>query len=294
MKELPPTNKWVGLKPFFAYARERYSIFLRRKTAPAPWTQDPILQQYRFCNVFREDDTTTIWIKKNIRDPLKGDPRAVIALCTCRFFNRVSTLEAIAHILLDKGWDVTRCRAQVAKLTPPIVTSAYMLKTPAGMTKFEGIAQILEPIRASYKELWCKMGQSNSLRESWNMLRQYDYVGNFMAYEVITDLRHTRVLRQATDIRTWASAGPGAARGLSRVIYGHVGEFNYHSDDEQTLLNQGMQQLLTASLGKLDLWPLDWPEWEMREVEHTLCEFDKYERARLGEGRPKQLFRSTE
>jgi len=27
-------------------------------------------------------------------------------------------------------------------------------------------------------------------------------------------------------------------------------------------------------------------------VEHTLCEFDKYERARLGEGKPKEIFRN--
>jgi hypothetical protein len=34
-----------------------------------------------------------------------------------------------------------------------------------------------------------------------------------------------------------------------------------------------------------------WPAWEMREVEHTLCEFDKYERARLGEGKPRGVYR---
>jgi len=41
-----------------------------------------------------------------------------------------------------------------------------------------------------------------------------------------------------------------------------------------------------------ELWPRDcgWPEWEMRDVEHTLCEFDKYERVRLGEGRPRGVF----
>ncbi len=31
--------------------------------------------------------------------------------------------------------------------------------------------------------------------------------------------------------------------------------------------------------------------WEMREVEHTLCEFDKHERARLGQGRPRGVFK---
>jgi hypothetical protein len=32
------------------------------------------------------------------------------------------------------------------------------------------------------------------------------------------------------------------------------------------------------------LWPKDWPKLEMRDVEHTLCEFDKYERVKAGEG----------
>ena len=37
-------------------------------------------------------------------------------------------------------------------------------------------------------------------------------------------------------------------------------------------------------------WPQEWPAWEMREVEHTLCEFDKFERVRLGEGAPRQRY----
>jgi len=28
----------------------------------------------------------------------------------------------------------------------------------------------------------------------------------------------------------------------------------------------------------------------MREIEHSLCEFDKYERTRLGEGRPRAKY----
>jgi hypothetical protein len=34
-----------------------------------------------------------------------------------------------------------------------------------------------------------------------------------------------------------------------------------------------------------------WPRWEMREVEHSLCEFDKYSRVRSGEGRPRGVYR---
>jgi hypothetical protein len=64
----------------------------------------------------------------------------------------------------------------------------------------------------------------------------------------------------------------------------------------------GMRRVLAASKTgqywpqlpmKKGLWKYDneFPAWEMRDVEHTLCEFDKYERVRLGEGRPRSVFR---
>ena len=33
------------------------------------------------------------------------------------------------------------------------------------------------------------------------------------------------------------------------------------------------------------------PDLEMRDIEHSLCEFDKYERVRLGEGKPRSLYK---
>ena len=42
---------------FFDFCRERENIRLEREMgAPAPWTDNPIFQQGRFLNVFREDD----------------------------------------------------------------------------------------------------------------------------------------------------------------------------------------------------------------------------------------------
>ena len=55
---------------FAAFIKERHDIYLKRKAGqPGPWTADPILAGGRFCNVFRELDTVTIWIEENIRKP---------------------------------------------------------------------------------------------------------------------------------------------------------------------------------------------------------------------------------
>ena len=36
---------------------------------------------------------------------------------------------------------------------------------------------------------------------------------------------------------------------------------------------------------------MGWETPHAQDIQNCLCEWDKYERARLGEGRPKQLFR---
>ncbi len=65
---------------FFATARERYRILLRRRARqPWPWTSDRIFRENRFCNVFREDDRTTQWFREHLRDPLSEQPDRVLA-----------------------------------------------------------------------------------------------------------------------------------------------------------------------------------------------------------------------
>ena len=68
---------------------------------------------------------------------------------------------------------------------------------------------------------------------------------------------------------------------------GGASEFQQGRDQEAML--PLLQRILDESL-KLSNWPGGWPGWSMREVEHWLCEFDKYERARLGEGKMKRKY----
>ena len=46
------------------------------------------------------------------------------------------------------------------------------------------------------------------------------FFGGFHSYEIVTDLRHTYLLENASDINLWANIGPGCRRGLARIIYG--------------------------------------------------------------------------
>ena len=296
----------MSVDAFYSYARERYQTMLNKDAGlPQPWTQDKILQEFRFCNVFREDDKVTKWIRQNVTHEKYGS-KLLGAMVIARWFNRIETLELM---LPPKGcstpyfehnlfysWDIDLekwKRDMVARLSSqsPLVTGAYMIKTPAKMNKLDGIIWCLEQFlpHAHYNQQLVDQ-IDYTLENATKALMQFPYLGAFMAYEVITDMRHTPVLCNAPDIMLWANPGPGCARGLARVLGMPVNHFNRHNAKQVDVMMSAMRGLLEVSKDNKH-WPSDWPQWEMRDIEHTLCEFDKYERARLGEGRPKQKYK---
>jgi len=293
----------MTIERFFEYAKKRYKLMLDKEADfERPWTDDPILQQYRFCNVFREDDKVTKWIRSNITHEGYGD-KLVGAMVIARWFNRIETLEHLLPLPHHPGeenlfysWSqdfekwLADMKARLSHLSP-LVTGAYMIKTPAKMNKLEGILWCLDHFLPDAVELYYSIvaEPEATLQHTTEHLATYPYLGPFMAYEVVTDLRHS-ILQDAPDIMTWANPGPGCARGLDRVLEQPLGTFNRHRPAHVSEMMTHMQRLLKAS-GKAKYWPQHWPRWEMRDVEHTLCELDKYERARLGEGKPKQKYK---
>ena len=326
---------------FFRYARSRHQVYLNRM-AGVPrekWTRDPILQKYRFTNVFRELDKTTVWFREHVRHPLREDPSVLLATVVFRLLNRIEVGEAIwgqMDIEYESAFAAFVATGRIAHLRKairancgdgPYVTGAYIISSPAGVSKLDGVLSVIKnfydgsaPVADTMmgnklKFNWRTMagamlgpanGGSMRLELAWDWLRQFDYFGPFHAYEIVTDLRHTSLLRDAPDIMTWANPGPGAHRGANRVFRGDKSARVPRQqviDEMRVLLSWSRDakhwpQADTASCGdgafedrQRCTVERDWPAWEMRDVEHTLCEFDKYERVRLGEGKPRGVYR---
>ena len=105
-----------------------------------------------------------------------------------------------------------------------------------------------------------------------------------MSYEVVTDLNYTPVLDKAKDRFSWANAGPGAKRGLNRI---HDRPLTKRLNAYQS--NREMQDLLKDSARYLGRH-IPILEVDMRCIEHSLCEWDKYERVRLAQGSPRSKY----
>ena len=275
---------------YFYWIHERETIRLNKEVErnPQPWTDDPILQKFKFCQVFREEDRTTRWFKRHIRNPWRDDPEVLMATVIFRWFNFIETGRTLIRHNLHIEWDRKKAIEEITK-QDKWVTGAYIVKTPNRMDKVTGVAECISHMWSDREKLVERILTTKSLEKSWEVLRDYPYMGPFMAYEVITDLRHTYLLQDAEDILTWANAGPGAMRGLNRLA-GRDLDFCRRTHP----WNDEMRNLWEISRERLNPNLIDLNRFEMREIEGGLCEFDKYSRILNEEGRTRSVYKYDE
>lgn len=281
-----------ALRAYIKTAVERHAIYERRAAGqPWPWTKDELFQTYKFCNVFRELDTVTRWIDRHIRKPYAKHPDLWWMLAAARQINWPDTL---ADLIATPGaWPedglkswrpatMARTMRKRAAAGQKVYTGAYML-SGTGIRKLNLVdkphltAHILTELRKSNGG---GVEHASTIQEAHILLRQQYGFGAFLAYEVATDMRHTRYLNKAPDIMTFANAGPGAKRGLAR-LYGR--KIVTYGPAEQTMAE--MISILPAMQRAFPHRAV-----ELRDVEHQLCEHDKYLRVLLGQGRPRARY----
>ena len=279
--------------PLWHWVREREDARLRKENGePFPWATDDIINTYRFCNVRREDDRVTVWVRKNIREAFADNPNLWLMLCMARQINWPGSLGK----LISAGnlpWPVDD------KFEPPIMaevldgmdaagekvwTGAYII--PAGSTKGEWkTASLARKIAALWKdrhlfERYLRQEQKwVTMRGFHEKLMKYDGWGPFLAYQAVVDMRFTPILSGAADTQTWAAAGPGTIRGLNRIH----GRRLDHPLPQSFALGE-MKIIHAASLEATGV------AMDFTDVPNILCETDKYLRVKNGEGRPRALY----
>lgn len=268
---------------------ERERIRIKKDTGePRPWTTDPILSEWRFCNVDRNQDKETKWIHTHIIGRYPDHDALWINLVIARFINWSPTLE---HCGFYEEFDQQYRDHFVNTIEwlrdgdPPekIYTGAYMI--PAGP---EGIDKHIYLADTVFMPLWAKRSEVPGLKSlcDWDhFLRQVPLMGDFLRNQIITDLRYTRYGKDAWDWDSFLLAGPGTMRGLNRL-------------HDQKLTQKWEQIAAARAVGALRqiLAQYEMLRWaipvfrDINNVSNCLCEFDKYMRVLNAEGKPRSRY----
>ena len=122
------------LKYYFYFIQERMNIFWRRCEASSHLTDDPILKEYKFTNVYRACDRVSQYLIRNViyKDLDKYSPEDVLLrILLFKVFNKIETWDYLSGL-----YNITVDSFNVEKLSKaltmrqqnyPIFSNAYMM-----------------------------------------------------------------------------------------------------------------------------------------------------------------------
>ena len=270
------------------YMRRRQAATdARRAGLPRPWSDDPIIRDFFLCSVVRDDDRTSVDARVYIQAAPEEDQLALAR--AFRFFNHVPTLIEVHRFGgLRSSKDILEIlKRREARGEKVLGAQAFKINVKGGVWNLAGIAAIASQLAG------------NRLMPTWLTARETVAglmergVGQFLAYQVMQDLRW--VSGPYADEDLWAWVGPGAARGLLRHagMYGGPRSWEERRFDSNTIamktvfmpkeMREAMLPLLAEAQAVLG------PHINMFEIEHNLCEWDKYMRIATGESKGKKF-----
>jgi hypothetical protein len=261
------------LLAYWISERERIRV-KKERGDKRPWSEDQVFQWTYFCNVHREDDRVTRWIRKNYTPDLFGEHYET-AIVAARLFNWPPTLETIQFSIVPsphlKLWQVlTDLQAQKEK----IWGGAYLITTHGRkMSKIDYCVELLQKVI----DITPASCQPNCL-DYWHWFKRVDGLGSFLCAQIVADLKNTKghPLEAATDWMYFSAPGPGSLRGLSWFHERKITPSNYQEAIEE------VKSYIENRLGE--------PYFTMcmQDMQNCLCEYDKYCRVLTGTGRSKR------
>lgn len=263
---------------YFAY--ERQNIFIKKQNGePSPWTNDPILQEYKFCNSYRVNDRVSQYLLKNIiyNGKTYSKEDMLFRILLFKLFNKESTWE----LLITKLGDITLSNFDFNKYSKilteaiekniKIYNDAYIScanKAYGYNHKHDNHLSLLKQIFIIDKS-HLKILESKTMQEAFNILKSYPLIGNFMAYQLVTDINYSDIVNWRED--EFTIAGPGSLRGIKKCFIDtgnktneEIIEYMYeHQEEEFKRLNLNFKRIGNRPLQLID-------------CQNIFCELDKY------------------
>jgi len=273
---------------YWRFAAERQRIFEQRAAGrPGPWTDDPVLDRYKFCNTFRASDRVSQYlIARVINAPqARGLPAedVFLRIVLFRLFSKESTWELLEHAtggVRRSTLDVERLSDVLAEARRrgPIYTAAFILCAHDAYGHPVKHRNHLELVRRMFAPgaLGTDLAAAQSLSDVIAALRDWPMIGAFMSYQLAVDLNYSDHLD--FDENDATVPGPGALRGLHKVF----SDFAGHSPAQLTMRMVDRQEEEFDRLG------LPWSGLFGRplhaiDCQGLFCETDKYARAAFPE-----------
>lgn len=266
---------------YWRFAVERQAIFFRRmKKALGPWTQDAILQEYKFTNAYRASDRVSQYLIRKVI--YQGDPaieEVFFRIILFKLFNKIETWEMLTRELGTvcyrnysfKKYNLVLSHAMLGGKT--VYSAAYIM--PSGNSTFgyprkhSNHLKLLEMMMKN--RVYDQIANVPNMASAFDILRSYPTIGDFLAYQLITDINYSELTNFSE--MEFVVPGPGAKSGIKKCFKSLGGL----TEPEIILRVTKRQNEEFERLG-LSFQDLGGRPLQLIDCQNLFCEVDKYAR----------------
>ena len=263
---------------YFAY--ERQNIFWNKiEGKEYPWTNDEILKNYKFCNSYRVNDRVSQYLLKNVIYNGKNYSKEcmLFRIILFKLFNKESTWE----LFINNFGDVTLdnfIQDEYSKVLEDAISNGIKIYNDAYIScanKAFGFNRKHDNHLALINKMFIidkmqdKIFKCKTMEEAFNIIKSYPLIGNFMAYQLVTDINYSDIVDFKED--EFTIAGPGSLRGIKKCFESKdnmtnedIIRYMYENQDEEfKRLGLNFRKIGNRKLQLID-------------CQNIFCELDKY------------------
>jgi len=287
-----PNNVFVSLSPavptavfdsYWRFAAERQNVFFARFNGKSePWTIDPILSQYKFTNAYRASDRASQFLIKNvIYDGPSNDKDLFFRILLFKLFNKIETWELLQREIGTPSWetfkyrDYDRVLSKTLRSGASIYSAAYIMASGHDIFGVEKKHQShLRLIELMLKqEVPSQLRDCRSMRDAFELLKSYPLIGDFLAYQLVTDINYSE-LTSFTEME-FTMPGPGARDGI-RKCFTSLGGLS-EADIIRLMSERQEEEFDRLQIDFKSLWGR---RLQLIDIQNLFCEVDKYARVK--------------
>ena len=303
LSRLSPAKPTIVYDTYWRFAVERQEVFFRRlEGCSPPWTDDSILSRYKFTNAYRASDRVSQYLIRNvIYEGLQSGEEVFFRTLLFKMFNKIETWEHLKASIGEVEYSsysfetYDRVLSQALASGRPIYSAAYIMPS-AGRAfgyakKHRNHLKLIE--RMMDDEVPQRVAGARTMRDAFGLLRSYPSIGDFLAYQFVTDLNYGEI----TDFSEmeFVVPGPGALDGI-RKCFSDLGGLT-EVDLIRVVTERQDEEFDRLGLRFRDLWGR---RLQLIDCQNLFCEVSKYARVKhpevkgvSGRSRIKQVYRPT-
>jgi len=263
---------------YWNFAVKRQEVFQnKQKSIRGPWTEDSVIRDYRFTNVFRASDRVSQYLINLQYTDCEDIKNIFFRTMFFKFFNKIETFEFLEKELgvinyetfsLEKYDSLLLSQMQRMK---SIYSGAYIMPSAGNVFgyKYKHTNHLALLLKMMEDEVYLKITDCKSLEDIYKIIISYPSLGTFLAFQYTIDLNYS-VISNFSEM-DFIIAGPGAKSGILKC-FDSLGDYNFN-DVIRMVADQQQEECERLNIELPTLWGR---ELQLIDCQNLFCEVDKY------------------